>query len=235
MGHSLTPSRRTSQRWRPTSAIRIPGIRKTWAVNTRESVRPAMMGPPRIRWTTDSPTNGRAGGDRRPDPEAPVGVLVPAHELAGEGHAERAQEQEHPDDPRHLAWVLVGAPQEDLDHVERHHGDHAVRAPEVHRAQEPPERRLVVQVEQALVRLVGRRDVHEGQADARGDLQDEEGERGAPERVPPARGATRDRDGPSPGSIASSSPARSSTHRPIERQPGHRRVSLYTGPARVGS
>ena len=36
----------------------MPGIRKTWAVKTRESVRPAMIGPPRIRDTTDSPTNG---------------------------------------------------------------------------------------------------------------------------------------------------------------------------------
>src|SRR5262249_44680933 len=40
--------------------------------------------------------------DRRADPEPPVGVLIPAKDLAREGHAERAEEQEDADDPREL-------------------------------------------------------------------------------------------------------------------------------------
>src|SRR3989442_12066955 len=52
--------------------------------------------------------------DRRPDPEPPVRVLIPPEYLAREGHAERAQEQEHADDPRELTRVFVGAKQKDL-------------------------------------------------------------------------------------------------------------------------
>ena len=134
----------------------------------------------------------RASGDGGADPEPPVRILIPAHQLPRKGHAERAQEEEHSDDPRQLSWVLVSSPQEDLDHVERHHGHHRVRAPEVHRPQVPSERRLVVEVKETLVRLVGRWHVDEGQADSRRDLENEEGERGASEGVPPARGAARD-------------------------------------------
>src|SRR5215475_73360 len=61
--------------------------------------------------------------DRRADPEPPVRVLIPPEYLAREGHAERAQEQEHADDPRELTRVFVGAKQKDLDHVQRHDRD----------------------------------------------------------------------------------------------------------------
>ena len=42
--------------------------------------------------------DGRAAGDRGADAEPPVRVLVEAHDLAGEGHAERREEQ---DDAHH--------------------------------------------------------------------------------------------------------------------------------------
>src|SRR5262249_44757417 len=72
---------------------------------------------------------------------------------------------------------------------ERHDRNHRVRAPEVDGAQEPAERGLEVQVQETLIRAVGRRYVDEREADARGDLQHEQGERRAAEDVPPARGA----------------------------------------------
>ena len=170
----------------------MPGTRKTCTAKKRDSVRPAMIGPPRSTWTSRLADDRRAGGDGRHDAEAPVGVLVPAQHLAGEGHAERAHEEEDPGDPGHLARILVRAEEEDLDHVQRHHRHHGVGAPEVHGAQQPAEGRHVVEVEQAVVGLVRRRDVDEGETDAGGDLQDEEGEGRAPEHVPPGRAAARD-------------------------------------------
>ena len=61
---------------------------------------------------------GVRAGDRRADAEPPVRVLVEAQHLAGEGHAERAQEQDDADDPGQLARILVGAEEEHLDHVD---------------------------------------------------------------------------------------------------------------------
>ena len=175
----------------------------------------------------------RAGGDGRADAEAPVGVLVPAQHLAGEGHAERAQEEEDPGDPGHLARILVGAEEEDLDHVQRHHRHHGVGAPEVHGAQEPAEGRHVVEVEQAVVGLVRRWNVDEGETDAGGDLHDEQREGRAPEHVPPGRAAARDlmgehgrHGGPQARSLLDPL-----AHRAEKR---HRGVP-HTCPARVGS
>ena len=108
---------------------------------------------PRDDRTTEQHLNERVADtrgtrcDRRPDPEPPVRVLIPPQDLAREGHAERAQEQEHADDPRELTRVFVGAKQKDLDHVQRHDRDHRVGAPEVDGAQEPAERSLEVQIE----------------------------------------------------------------------------------------
>src|SRR5438445_12340226 len=173
----------------------IPGITKTWSAKNRDSVRPAMIGPPRSTWTSVDPMTGARAAIDAPIPSPPVSVLVPPEDLPGEGHAERAQEEEDSGDPRQLARVLVGAKEEDLQHVQRHHKHHPIGAPEMDGAEIRAERRLIVQVLKALVRLVGGGDVHERQADAGGDLEREERERRAPEDVPPARGSPRNRTG----------------------------------------
>ncbi len=85
--------------------------------------------------------------------------------------------------------------QEDLRHVDEHHDDHAGAGVVVERPQEPAERLLVIEVEQAVVGLVGGRHVDERQADAGDDLQAEERHGRAAENVPPAHrpgGAARD-------------------------------------------
>ena len=112
-----------------------------------------------------------AAHDRRADAESPVRVLIPAQDLAGEGHAQRHQQEKDAGQPRQLARILVGPEQQHLHHVEQDDRHHEVRAPPVHRAQEPAERLLEVEDEEAGVRLAGRRDVDERQADARHHLQ----------------------------------------------------------------
>ena len=76
------------------------------------------------------------------DAESPVGILVEAQHLAGEGHAERHQQHEHAEDPGEFARKLVGAEEKDLRHVDEHDGDHEVGSPAVHGAQKPAERQL---------------------------------------------------------------------------------------------
>jgi len=134
--------------------------------------------------------DGRAAGDGRSDPEAPIGVLVEAQDLSGEGQSQRAQEQEDSDDPGQLARELVGAEQHDLDHVEEDDRHHEVRAPAVHGAEVPAERLLVVEGLEALEGLVRRGHVDEGETDAGDDLEHEKNHARGPEDVPPARGAT---------------------------------------------
>ena len=91
-----------------------------------------------------------AAGHRRADAHAPVGVGIPSQDLAGEGHAQRHEQQEHAREPVQLARVLEGPVQEDLGHVDHDHHDHGRAGPVVQRSQEPAERLLVVQVDQAL-------------------------------------------------------------------------------------
>ena len=126
-----------------------------------------------------------AARHRHADAESPVGVLVPAEYLAGEGHSECAYKQEHAADPRQFAWVLVGAEQEDLNHVDGHETDHQVRSPDMHRPQEPAHLGLERDVVQRRERLIGRRYVHERQADSRDDLADEQHQRHGAEDIPP--------------------------------------------------
>ncbi len=92
---------------------------------------------------------GNAAHDGSADAEAPVGVLIEAQDLAGEGHAEREEQQEDADDPGELARIFVGAEEEDLHHVDEHDGDHEVRSPAVNGAQKPAEGDLVVEELQA--------------------------------------------------------------------------------------
>ena len=166
-----------------------PGMTKTCSAKKRVSVCPGDDRAAQHHLHDLRPDDGSAAGDGRADAEAPVGVLVEAQDLAGEGHAQRAEEQEDADDPGQLARELVGAEQHDLDHVEEDDRHHEVGAPAVHRAQEPAEGLLVVEDLQALEGLVRRRHVDEGEADAGDDLQHEEDHARAAEDVPPARGA----------------------------------------------
>ena len=137
------------------------------------------------------PHERNASGNRGADAEAPIGILIEAHDLSGEGHAEGTEEQDDSREPCELARVLVGAEQEHLRHVREHQGEHEVGAPAVQRAQVPAERLRVVQVEEALPCGIRRRHVHEREARARDQLQQEHDERRAAEHVPPARRAPR--------------------------------------------
>src|ERR1019366_5728234 len=57
-GRAWRRSRTTIQTCMPTSASRMPGMTKTCRVKKRESVGPAMMGPPSMRSTSAPPTKG---------------------------------------------------------------------------------------------------------------------------------------------------------------------------------
>ncbi len=129
-----------------------------------------------------------AAHDRGADAQAPVGVLVEAQHLAGEGHAEGQQQQHHTDDPGQLARELVRAEHEDLHHVDQHHRDHEVRSPAVQRTQEPAQGHVVVQELKAVPRLTRRRRIHQRQQDAGHHLHHQQHRGGTAEDVPPARG-----------------------------------------------
>ncbi len=134
------------------------------------------------QWSADE---GDAAEDGGSDAEAPVGVLIEAEDLAGEGHAKSEQEEEDADDPGEFAGELVGAEEEDLHHVDEDDGDHEVGAPAVHGAQEPAEFDVVVE-ELKAVPGVGRGGcVDEREQDAGHDLEHEDDGGGAAEDVPP--------------------------------------------------
>src|SRR5262249_55673727 len=137
------------------------------------------------------PNEWSPAGDRRTDAQPPVGILVETHDLSGERHAQREQQQNAAGDPGQLARVLVRAEQEHLRHVHSHDGHHEIGAPVMQRAQEPAQGLLIVQVLQTGIRLVGRRDVDEGQTDAGHDLNEKTEERPAAEDIKPTAGAGR--------------------------------------------
>jgi hypothetical protein len=127
-----------------------------------------------------------AAHDGGSDAEAPVGVLIEAHDLSGKGHAEREQEKEDADDPGEFAREFVCAEEEDLHHVDEHDGDHEVRTPAVQRAQIPAERNSVVENAEAGPGFVGRGAVDEGEQDAGDNLHQEQDRGGAAEDIHPA-------------------------------------------------
>ena len=129
-----------------------------------------MIGPPNSRLTPGPPMNRDAGYDRGANAQAPVRILVEAHHLPGECHAQGHQEQKHAQDPGEFARKLISAKEEDLAHVDQHHGDHEVRAPAMHRAQEPAQRELMVQHLQTVPGLARRGYIDDGQQDAGNDL-----------------------------------------------------------------
>ena len=61
-----------------------------------------------------APDKRNAAHDRSPDAQAPIGVLIEAQHLPGEGHAQRHQQQKDAQNPGKLARKLVCAEQEDL-------------------------------------------------------------------------------------------------------------------------
>ena len=134
------PRLSTSQRWTARKSSKAPGMTKTCRAKKRLSESPPITGPPRSRRTTHGPEDRHAPGHRPADRQAPVGVRVPAEDLAGEEHAQGAEEQEHAQDPGQLARVLVGPVQEDLGHVHQHQHDHARPGVVVQRPQEPAQR-----------------------------------------------------------------------------------------------
>ena len=77
------------------------------------------------------PNHWDATHNRRSDSESPVGVLIESQHLAGEGHAERHQQQEYADHPGQLSRKLVRSEKEDLHHVDQDDRDHEIRAPAV--------------------------------------------------------------------------------------------------------
>ena len=180
IGHSLMPSFSTISRCTPTNAISIPGITKTCSAKKRDSVAPAMIGPPSIRFTNHGPMNGLRLADRSPDPKSPISVLIEAQHLPGERHAQRHQEQEYADDPGQFAGKLVGPEQKHLHHVNEDNGDHEIRAPSVQRANEPAQRNVVIQNLQAVPRLARGGHVDEREQNAGDDLQDEDGQAALP-------------------------------------------------------
>ena len=140
-------------------------------------------------WAADE---RHAADDGGADAEAPVGVLIEAQNLAGEGHAEGQQQKEDADDPGEFAGKLVGAEEEDLRHVDEHDGDHEVRSPAVHGAQKPAEPDVVVEELEAVPGVAGGGRVDEREQDAGHDLKNENDGGGAAEDVPPAGGVGRD-------------------------------------------
>ena len=65
---------------------------KTCSVKKRDSVAPAMMGPPSKSMDERAADDRHAAHDGSADAEAPIGVLIEAQHLAGEGHAQGEQQ-----------------------------------------------------------------------------------------------------------------------------------------------
>ena len=188
MGHSLMPSFSTRSTCRPTKAISSPGITKTCIAKNRDSVAPAMIGPPSTSFTSHGPKHGNAAHNRCSDAQSPIGVLVESHHLSRKAHAERHQQKEDAEHPRQLARIFVGAEEEDLSHVDQDNGDHEVRAPAMQGSNEPPERDVVIENLQAVPGLSRGGHVDQRKQNSGDDLKQENGERGAAEDVKPACG-----------------------------------------------
>ncbi len=143
---------------------------KTCKAKKRVRVGPAIIGPPNKQVDQWAANDRYAGYDRSANAQPPVGILVEAHHLPGECHAQCHQEQKNTQNPGQLTGKLISAKQKDLRHMDQHHGDHEVRSPEVHGAQKPPQRQLVVQHLQTVPRLSGGGNIDDGQQDTGGDL-----------------------------------------------------------------
>src|SRR5215471_5818256 len=132
------------------------------------------------------PDNRNTSHHRRADTQSPVSILIEAQDLSCEGHAQSAKEQHDPGDPGHLARIFEGSEQKYLRYVQDHNTDQEIRAPVVHRAQEPTKLLVIVQVFETGVSLARRGDVNECEARAGDDLQDETEQRATAEDIKPA-------------------------------------------------
>ena len=171
IGHSLIPSFSTSRTCNATKAISSPGITKTCIAKKRESVAPAMIGPPSTRFTSQGPISGTRLTIDAPMPKSPIGILVEAHHLSRETHAERHQEQEDAEYPGQLTRKLVSAEEEDLRHVDQDNGDHEIRTPAMQRPNEPSERDAVIESLQAVPGLSRGRHIDQRQQNSGDDLK----------------------------------------------------------------
>src|SRR6266704_2175896 len=168
-----------------TNPMSIPGITKTCRAKNRDSVAPAMIGPPSINLTIAGPAIGTRLAIEAPIPSPPIGVLIKAQHLPAERHAESHQQKKNADDPGELSGKLVGPKKEDLHHMNENNRHHEVRAPPVQRADEPAKSHVVVESLKAAPRLASRRNVNQGKQNPCDDLENEHHECGAAEYVPP--------------------------------------------------
>ena len=150
MGHSLMPSFKHHQQVHANEANEQAGNDEDVQ---REESRERVAGDDgaaqqQMHQTSAEKRNAAHDGD--PDAQAPIGILIEAQHLAGEGHAQGHQQQKHADDPGQFAGKLVGSEQEHLRHVNQHQRDHEVGAPAVHSAQEPSQGDTVVEILQAV-------------------------------------------------------------------------------------
>ena len=125
----------------------------------REKARQGSAGddrPPQEQFDHLRSDQRRPARDGGANPQPPIGILIPAQDLAGEGHAQGSEQEEHADDPGELARILVGPKEEDLDQVQGHQQHHAIRTPEVHGTEIPAKGGVVVEILQRLV-MPGRR------------------------------------------------------------------------------
>ena len=86
-----------------------------------------------------------AAHDGGADSQPPVGVLIEAQHLAGEGHSQSDEKEQDPHQPGELPGILVRTEEEDLHHVDEDDRHHEVRAPAVQGANEPSGGDVVVQ------------------------------------------------------------------------------------------
>ena len=205
-----------------------PGMTNTCRAKNRLSVSPPMIGPPSSKSTRYGPTTGTRPAIDAPTPTPQYASASHRMTWPRECHAQRQEQQEHAREPVQFAGILVRPVQEDLRHMHHHHDDHRRSGPVVQRTQEPTERLLIIQVDQALISLVGRRHVHERQTDSGQDLDQEQSHGRAAEDVPPAH---------RPGGAAGNRMHQHRSHGRTQAQPGfepcqnslHRRSSAFVG------
>ncbi len=124
------------------------------------------------------------------DSHAPIRVGIPPHDLTGESHSHRQQQQNDARDPVQLAWVLESPMQKNLRHVHDHHDHHGRAGPVMQRAEKPTERLVFIQVNETCIRLACRGNVDKRQPDAGQDLNHEQRHGSAAENIPPAHRAS---------------------------------------------
>src|SRR5438128_5252294 len=110
--------------------------------------------------------NGGGAPHVRAHRHGPDRELVPGQQVAREGEEQRQHEQDHAHHPVELARGLVGAGQEDAEHVQPDRDHHAVRRPAVHVPHEHAERHVVLEVLHVGVGVLRRRPVVEHEIDA---------------------------------------------------------------------